>query len=223
MKCRPAASFMPIDAAMEHVFEVNSRAELLAYLKGHYDFWCPTDENVTIKFYCRDDRIGWDTHLVCVDGKAALFTDGPLVEPEKPRVFLQTGEELVGADGAPLTGDHPLDGLGPISNEPERDPVAIARRINRALQVTMETDRKLAEARAATVNAAYAAGDLVSGAGGESPFFGRQAAKAFIEATEEAAEEPHETDYEELGYPETEVRYPPSLESCADQVRSWQR
>jgi hypothetical protein len=90
MKCRPASSFMAIDAAMEHVFEVNSRAELLAYLKGHYDFWCPTDENVTIKFYCRDERIGWDTHLVCVDGKAALFTDGPLPEPERPRDWIFT-------------------------------------------------------------------------------------------------------------------------------------
>lgn len=76
MKVRPAASSLPIDEAMSHVVEVKDRAALLAYLREHYYFWTPIDENVTIEPYGFDDRIGWDTHLICVDGKAALFSDG---------------------------------------------------------------------------------------------------------------------------------------------------
>jgi len=62
--------------AMERVAEVRDRAELIAYLQKHYDFWQPTEANVTIEAYGRDERNGWDTHLICIDGKAALFSDG---------------------------------------------------------------------------------------------------------------------------------------------------
>lgn len=31
-----------------------------------------------------DERIGWDTHLLCIDGRAALYTDGPM-EKGAPR------------------------------------------------------------------------------------------------------------------------------------------
>ena len=82
MKIRPAASSLPIYEAMARVVEVHGRADLLAYLREHFDFWSPTDENVTIKPHGFDERIGWDTHLICVDGKAALFSDGPLVDPQ---------------------------------------------------------------------------------------------------------------------------------------------
>lgn len=34
------------------------------------------EQNVTVRPYGRDERIGWDTHLICIDGKAALFSDG---------------------------------------------------------------------------------------------------------------------------------------------------
>lgn len=33
---------------------------------------------IEIKPYGRDDRIGWDTHMVTVDGNAVGFTNGPL-------------------------------------------------------------------------------------------------------------------------------------------------
>jgi len=66
---------------MAKVREVSSWSELMADLRLQYYFWEPTDENVTIHYYGRDERIGWDTHLVCVNGKAALFTDGPLEKP----------------------------------------------------------------------------------------------------------------------------------------------
>jgi hypothetical protein len=63
--------------AMERVAEVPDRVALIAYLQKYYDFWRPTDANVTIRPYGYDERNGWDTHLICVDGKAALFSDGP--------------------------------------------------------------------------------------------------------------------------------------------------
>lgn len=41
--------------------------------------WGEADqESVTVKSYGFDDRIGWDTHIVCLNGKAVGFTDGPL-------------------------------------------------------------------------------------------------------------------------------------------------
>ena len=61
---------------MEHVVEIENRAELLEYLRKTHSFWNPTDENVTIKPYMYDERIQWDTHLISIDGKAALFSDG---------------------------------------------------------------------------------------------------------------------------------------------------
>lgn len=33
---------------------------------------------IEVNPYCFDDRIGWDTHLVTVDGKAVGMTDGPV-------------------------------------------------------------------------------------------------------------------------------------------------
>lgn len=80
IKVRPAGSFRTIDEAMARVVEIKDRAALLEYLREHFDFWKPTEENVTIEKYGVgvDARIGWDTHLICVDGNAALFADGPL-------------------------------------------------------------------------------------------------------------------------------------------------
>ncbi len=40
--------------------------------------------DIKVKPYCWDDRIGWDTHIVTVDGMAAGFTSGafPLAAKE---------------------------------------------------------------------------------------------------------------------------------------------
>jgi hypothetical protein len=81
VKVRPASSFMLIDEAMKHVREFHSRSEFEAFLKAEWLGW-KEGSVVTIKKYCFDERIGWDTHLICVDGKAALFSDGPLPEDE---------------------------------------------------------------------------------------------------------------------------------------------
>ena len=82
MKVRPSSSFMSLDESMERVVDIESREQLMRYLREHYDFWRPTEENVTCEEYGFDERIGWDTHLICVDGKAALISDGPLPEGE---------------------------------------------------------------------------------------------------------------------------------------------
>lgn len=78
MKIRPAGSFMALDESMERVAEVSSREDLLAYLNEHFYFWEPHESNVTIRKYGYgfDERIGWNTHLICIGGKAALFSDG---------------------------------------------------------------------------------------------------------------------------------------------------
>lgn len=79
MKVRPASSFMALDESMKHVLEFTSREELEAFLKKEWTAW-KEGSLVTIVKHGKgiDERIGWDTHLICVDGKAALFSDGPL-------------------------------------------------------------------------------------------------------------------------------------------------
>lgn len=63
---------------MAQVVEVADRAALMVYLREQYAFWHPTEANVASRPYKLDERTGWDTHLITVDGKAALFSDGPL-------------------------------------------------------------------------------------------------------------------------------------------------
>lgn len=35
-------------------------------------------DSLKVEPYAKDERIGWDTYLVTVDGKAVGFTNGPL-------------------------------------------------------------------------------------------------------------------------------------------------
>jgi hypothetical protein len=79
MKTRPAAGIL-FSEAMEQVCEFTSRADLILYLQKHYYFWGPTDENVFIEPYGFDKRNGWNTYLICVGGKAVLFSDGDFNE-----------------------------------------------------------------------------------------------------------------------------------------------
>lgn len=39
---------------------------------------------IEIKPYGRDNRIGWDTYIVTVDGNAVGFTNGPVSGDRKP-------------------------------------------------------------------------------------------------------------------------------------------
>lgn len=79
MKIRPAAGCgKTIYEAMSSVVEVADWQALLSYLQEQFYFWSPTNENVVIKPYCYDARTGWDTYMISIDGKAALFSDGPM-------------------------------------------------------------------------------------------------------------------------------------------------
>jgi hypothetical protein len=88
MKVRPASSFMDLEESMKHVLEIADWAALVAFLEKEYVRWKP-DSVVTIEKYGGfDERIGWGTHLVCVDGRAALYTDGPMEKPEEGEVTI---------------------------------------------------------------------------------------------------------------------------------------
>ncbi|KFL27629.1 hypothetical protein JP75_25210 [Devosia riboflavina] len=52
---------------------INTKADLVKALDE--DGWPHGD--IEVKPYGRDDRIGWNTHIVTVDGMAAGFTSGP--------------------------------------------------------------------------------------------------------------------------------------------------
>lgn len=69
---------MDIGEAMERVVDIADGAALMEYLRRHFDYWNPTEDNVSIRPYGYDGRVQWDTHLICIDGKAALFSDGPI-------------------------------------------------------------------------------------------------------------------------------------------------
>lgn len=72
---------MTVYESLDQCVELADGAALMEHLRKHYYFWSPTPQNVTIEPYCFDERIGWDTYLVCIGGKAAMFTDGPIVLP----------------------------------------------------------------------------------------------------------------------------------------------
>jgi hypothetical protein len=65
---------------MAEVIEVSGRQELVDHLRKV--FMSEVNEsgsNVTVKNYGGiDERIGWDTHMVLVDGKPYGFTNGPV-------------------------------------------------------------------------------------------------------------------------------------------------
>jgi hypothetical protein len=81
MKYRPQRG--SLDVSMAEVVEVSGMDELLAAMLRGMEGWYPLDHrpsrsNVTVEPYGFDDRIGWDTYLVCASGHAWGFTDGPL-------------------------------------------------------------------------------------------------------------------------------------------------
>jgi len=63
--------------AMKEVVELEDRAALVAHLieLGY----AAKESSVEVENYGgMDARIGWDTHIVCIDGDAVGFTDGAL-------------------------------------------------------------------------------------------------------------------------------------------------
>lgn len=59
--------------SMATVVEFNGLYELIEILNTVFD-----PGKVVVKPYGFDERIGWDTHLVTLNGNAVGMTDGPL-------------------------------------------------------------------------------------------------------------------------------------------------
>lgn len=68
-----------LEEAMKEVVQVSSRDQLVAQLNKIYEIGSRfTIENLNIKPYGYDDRIGWDTYIVTNKGNAVGFTNGYL-------------------------------------------------------------------------------------------------------------------------------------------------
>lgn len=80
VKARPATSGLSLEQALERAVYLDGRVALFAYLRDAFEFWNPELDDISMEKYGIgiDERCGWDTYLVSVDGKAAVFTDGPL-------------------------------------------------------------------------------------------------------------------------------------------------
>lgn len=59
--------------SMQTVREMSTRNDLEAFVRQHYG-----EGVVTVEPYGWDNRIGWDTHIVCLNGNACGFTNGNL-------------------------------------------------------------------------------------------------------------------------------------------------
>ena len=75
MKFRPQRG--GLDEAMREVFEFSTLDELEAHLRDALGW---KFDLVGIEKYGSgiDKRIGWDTHIVTVNGRAVGYTDGPI-------------------------------------------------------------------------------------------------------------------------------------------------
>jgi len=81
-RVRPARISGGLAAALEKAVDIPSRIALLEHLREHYDHWGRAEPgNVSVEPYGYDERCDWDTHLICVNGHAALFAKGPMPFP----------------------------------------------------------------------------------------------------------------------------------------------
>lgn len=55
-----------------------SLVALVSILRQRPKYERLTTDRVGVEFYARDERIGWASHIVTVDGNAVGFTNGPL-------------------------------------------------------------------------------------------------------------------------------------------------
>lgn len=70
------------EAAAE-VVEISDFIDLVRHLRSQLPN--ASLNNVTVEPYGFDQLIGWNTHIVCVNGEACGFTDGPIARPNAPR------------------------------------------------------------------------------------------------------------------------------------------
>lgn len=75
MKYRPQRG--SLKESMESVVEFSgSKVDLLKILRR--EFKDIISDDVTVKPYIYDDRIGWDTYIVLIKNNAIGFTNGPI-------------------------------------------------------------------------------------------------------------------------------------------------
>ena len=60
--------------SMETVQKMHNLSDIQTHLEPLFG-----PGEITVDEYCQDNRIGWDTHIVCHDGRAVGFTDGPVL------------------------------------------------------------------------------------------------------------------------------------------------
>ena len=70
-----------LEASLETVIEIHSLDELKKVLMKDRKAQQFSDEvgELTCKHYCYDERIKWNTWLICEDGNAIGFSDGELL------------------------------------------------------------------------------------------------------------------------------------------------
>lgn len=71
-----------LDESMATACPVTDFDHLVALIRSDREGWPDqgdvTPETVAVEPYGHDSRIGWDTHVVTVRGRAVGFTSGPL-------------------------------------------------------------------------------------------------------------------------------------------------
>lgn len=60
--------------SMETVQKMNTLGDIQQHLEPLFG-----PGEITVEEYIQDDRIEWDTHIVCHDGNAVGYTDGPVL------------------------------------------------------------------------------------------------------------------------------------------------
>ena len=69
-----------LNESMSEVREYKTKGDLVEEAQRCYQTWLPADaintDRVKVEPYGQDDRIGWDTHIVIVEGVGPIgFTD----------------------------------------------------------------------------------------------------------------------------------------------------
>jgi hypothetical protein len=72
-----------LNESLEKAITIKSRAELISIIREQLFHWYVefTDDQFHVEQYDYDERIGWDTYIVTLDGYGVLgYTNGPLPE-----------------------------------------------------------------------------------------------------------------------------------------------
>ena len=71
-----------LEDSMDTVREIKNLDDLILDMQKGLRFFGQdvARDQVTVKQYCYDNRIGWDTYIVIIEGYGVYgFTDGPLI------------------------------------------------------------------------------------------------------------------------------------------------